>query len=91
MNIFKQVKNGADAIKNRLEGLDNLTPEQEDELKKSGFDRTVAKLCSNFLIGRLNIGIDRKQHVLTKDSDDVVHAVFNPDHHRGFEQRNVQN
>ena len=33
MDIFKGAKNDADAIKDHLEGLDNLTPEQEDELK----------------------------------------------------------
>ena len=85
MNIFKGVENDADAIKNRLEALDNPTPEQEDELKEAGFDRTVAKLMLNGLLGRMNMKIDRKQHVLTKGSDDVVRAIFNPDHYRGFD------
>ena len=67
-----------------METLDNRTPEQEDELKKAGFDRTVAKLMLNGLLGRMNMKIDRKQHVLTKDPDDVVRAMFNPDHYRGF-------
>ena len=90
MNIFKEVKNDADAIKNRLEALDNPTPEQEDELKKAGFDRTVAKLMLNGSIGRMNMKIDRKQHVITKDPDDVVRAVFNPDHYRGFDCSDIR-
>ena len=38
MGIFKGVKNDADTINNRLETFDNRTPEQEDDLKKAGFD-----------------------------------------------------
>ena len=60
INIFKSVKNDADAIKNCLEALDNPTPEQEDELKKAGFDRTVAKLMLNGLIGRMTSWVKKK-------------------------------
>ena len=34
--------------------------------------------------------IHRRQHVLTKDPDDVVRAVFNPEHYRGFDCSDIK-
>ena len=49
--------------------------ELESILRKAEFDRSVAKLLLNSLLGRLNIKIDRTQTLITKSVNDVVCAL----------------
>ena len=49
-----------------------MTSEQEAEYRKAGYDRTVAKLFLNSLLGRINMKIDRSQSIITRSSDDIV-------------------
>lgn len=90
MDIFRELKNKADVVKSRLSKISQRSPEQESELQKAGFDRTVAKLMLNSLLGRINMKIDRIQKILTRDEDDVILAAFNPDHYKNFDYKAIE-
>tara|TARA_R100000951_G_scaffold3916_1_gene4975 strand:+ start:1457 stop:6322 length:4866 start_codon:yes stop_codon:yes gene_type:complete len=74
MGLFAQKKNGADAVIKDLKKTPEAewTQQQKDEFTKATYDRTVAKLFLNGLLGRNNMKIERPQTLLTRDYNDIV-------------------
>jgi predicted GIY-YIG superfamily endonuclease len=74
MDVFAQKKNGADAVIKELKKTpeDAWTQQQKDGFTKATYDRTVAKLFLNGLLGRNNMKIERPQTLLTRDYNDIV-------------------
>ena len=89
MHKFEKIKNDADLVKKELETVAARTPEEVEGLQRACYDREIAKLFLNSLLGRLNMKVDRTQHVITRSADDVVTAVFN-DERFGGNLRDVQ-
>ena len=88
MNLYKEKKNAADRVIKTLEekhGCVNKTfkpdseqypqaecDEDRSKYQKAVYDRTIAKLFLNALLGRNNMKIDRKQTMITRSFNDIV-------------------
>lgn len=81
MRFFGDKKNAADAVKARVvaecAGAEP-TEAQQEALTKAAFDRTVAKLFLNGLLGRCNMRIERTQTVITNDVNEVACMLGDP-------------
>jgi len=79
MAHFAEMKNGADAAKEAAQKELKEKPERKVELdkviQKAEFDRTLAKLFLNGLLGRNNMRIARSQTLITKSANDVIHCL----------------
>ena len=78
MEHFAQVKNDADAvIKSLGQKYDKIefhlwSEEGQHACIKATYERTIAKLFLNGLLGRNNIKLDRMQTMITRDPNDVT-------------------
>jgi predicted GIY-YIG superfamily endonuclease len=74
MAYFRKIKNDADAVIKELLKIpkDQRTQQQKHTLIKAVYERTVAKLFLNGLLGRNNMKIERPQTLLTRDYNDIV-------------------
>ena len=57
-----------DVTEQRKKELDNI-------IRKAEFDRTLAKLFLNGLLGRDNMKITRGQTIITKSANDIIHVL----------------
>ena len=78
MGHFAQVKNDADAvIKSLGQTYDKIefhlwSEEDQNSCIKATYERTIAKLFLNGLLGRNNMKLDRMQTMITRDPNDVT-------------------
>merc|ERR1712185_778488 len=73
MAMFEERKNRGDAQLRELKakyptkvGSSKYDAEDREAHTKATYDRTIAKLFLNGLLGRLNMEVDRVQHVITR-------------------------
>jgi len=92
MDVFAQKKNGADAVIKELKKTPEnaWTQQQKDGFTKATYDRTVAKLFLNGLLGRNNMKIERPQTLLTRDYNDIVCLNADDEAFKGVDISDIQ-
>ena len=79
MAIFMKVKQDADEVIQKVREeqpiKDKYTNDQKKILVKANFDRTLAKLFLNGLLGRGNMKLERPQTIVTKNVNDIIHFL----------------
>ena len=74
MAYFMEKKNSADAVLKELKKTPKKkwTQADRDQFVKATYERTVAKLFLNGLLGRNNMKLDRSQTLITRCPNDIV-------------------
>lgn len=95
MGHFAEVKNGADGVLKALKvkygktEMHEWSQEDKDAFVKATYDRTIAKLFLNGLLGRNNMKLDRKQTLLTRDPNDITCMRSDGTAYRGVEIQDI--
>ncbi len=90
MTYFAQMKNDADAVLKTLKAKAALTDEDRAAKIKAMYDRTIAKLFLNGLLGRNNMKLDRSQTLITRDPNDVTCLHADTQAFRGVQIEDIQ-
>jgi hypothetical protein len=76
MEHFGKIKNAADNVK-------ATAKKGSPEYTKAIFDRTLAKLFLNGLLGRINMRLERQQTLITRAANDVICLLTDRENYRG--------
>lgn len=94
IEYFEKMKNDADFIKSSIEKKyeKNETWSANDisQWDKAVYDRTIAKLFLNGLLGRNNMRLDRKQTMLTQSFNDIISLQCDNHAYRSVDLQEIQ-